>query len=223
MGSLIPIGGGGDAEIKLRLNTAFNDLNIQIVRGVVKNENLFDGKHRLHRLAYRLGTYPIGKYLGDDPKGKWFYFLKMILVAATHNRVSTADSITKILSYAMRIPAVKRVVFDATQSADPDYYVVPNNPVTDADIAPLVDTTGTLTLTLVCPAPLPNQSSPLPDQKADADESPQNNIEKPPIKIFAPKNLSPPVLSKKTRAPKTTGGKKTKAAKKNKKKAKKGK
>jgi len=80
MGSLIPIGGGADAEIKLRLNTAFNDFNIKIVRGVVTNENLFDGKHRLHRLAYRLGTYPIGKYSGDDAKGKWFYFLKIILL-----------------------------------------------------------------------------------------------------------------------------------------------
>jgi hypothetical protein len=226
MGSLIPIGGGGDAEIKLRLNTAFNDSNIKIVRDVVANENLFDGKHHLHRLAYRLGTYPIGKYVGDDPTGKWFYFLKIIVASATHGGESTADSITKILSYAMRTPSVKRVVFDAMQSPGTDHYISPNNPVKDADIAPLVDMTGTLAITLVCPSSLPNNSSPLPNQKADIDESPQKNIEKPPIKIFTPANLSPPALSRKTRAPKKTGGKKTagkktKAARKKKKKAKK--
>jgi len=85
MGALIPIGGGADAEIKGLLNTAFNDTNIVILRGVVSKEDLFDGNHNLHRLAYRLGTYPVGTYSGDDAKGKWFYFLKKILKDATHN------------------------------------------------------------------------------------------------------------------------------------------
>ena len=91
MGSLIPIGGGADAEIKMRLNTAFNDSNIAIVRSVFANEKLFDGRHRLHRLAYRLGTYPTKTYVGDDAKGKWFYFLKKLLKNAAHNGVSTAE------------------------------------------------------------------------------------------------------------------------------------
>jgi hypothetical protein len=224
MGALIPIGGGADAEIKLRLNTAFNDTNIQIVRDVVRNENLFDGSHRLHRIAYRLGTYPIRTYSGDDAKGKWFYFLKKILKDATHNGISTPDSIKSILSYALRRnTGVARVVFEAIQGADGslDHYVAPNNPVHDADIAPLVDSTGTLSITLVCPSPLPNRSSPVPDQQGDLDQDGNGNIiEKRPIKIFTPGNLAPPVLSRTTRTPKGSSGKPAKKGKKR--KAKKG-
>jgi hypothetical protein len=206
MGGLIPIGGGADAEIKGRLNAAFNDTNLVIVRGVVANEDLFEGKHHhLHRLAYRLGAYPIGTYLNDDAQGKWFYFLKKILKDAQHNGVSTTLSIFAILSYAMRKTSVKRIVFDAVEGTDPnvDHYVAPDNPVSDADIAKLVDTTGTLKVTLICPSSLPNTSSPIPDKQGDLDRDDQGNIiEKPPIKIFTPKNLAPPVLSKKTRTPK---------------------
>jgi hypothetical protein len=224
MGALIPIGGGADAEIKLRLNTAFNDTNIQIVRSVVGNENLFDGNHHLHRIAYRLGTYPTRTYSGDDAKGKWFYFLKKILKDATHNGTSTADSIKAILSYGLRRnTGVARIVFDATQGADGslDHYVAPGNPVQDADIAPLVDSTGTLSITLVCPAPLPNRSAPVPDQQGDLDQDAHGNvIEKRPIKIFTPANLAPPVLSRETRTPKGSSG--TPAKKGKKKKAKKG-
>jgi hypothetical protein len=71
-----------------------------------------------------------------------------------------------------------------------------------ADIAASVDTTGTLSVALICPSPLPNKSSPVPNQQGDLDVDANGNIiEKPPIKIFIPKNLAPPVLSKKTRAP----------------------
>jgi hypothetical protein len=213
MGSLIPIGGGADAEIKTSLNAAFNDTNIVMVKGVVAKENLFDGHHHLHRIAYRLGTYPIRTYPGDDAQGKWFYFLKKILKDAAYNGVATTDSIKSILSYAMRNSGaknsvVKRVVFDARPGTDPkaDHYIesVTNagNPVADADIAALVDTAGTLSVALICPSPLPNKSSPVPNQQGDLDVDANGNIiEKPPIKIFIPKNLAPPVLSKKTRAP----------------------
>jgi len=209
MGSLIPIGGGADAEIKTHLNAAFNDTNILIIKAVVAKENLFDGDHHLHRIAYRLGTYPIGNYPNDNAQGKWFFFLKKILMSATYQGVSTAQSIKSILSYAVRNSGarnstVKRVVFDAQQGTggNVDHYVYPANPVTDVDIAGLVDTTGTLSVMLVCPAPLPDDASAIPNQQGDLDVDAQGNIiERPPIKIFLPKNLAPPVLSKKTRAP----------------------
>lgn len=203
MGGLIPIGGGADAEIKGLLNTAFNDTNIKALRRVVANENLFDDHHHLHRIAYRLGTYPVKTYTGDDAKGKWFYFLKKILKDATHNNVSTTQSVKAILSYAMNNAGVKSVVFDAVQGTDTtaDHYVYPDNPVTNNDIAALVDTTGTLRISLICPSPLPDKSSPVPNQQADLDESPTNIIERPPIKIFTPSTLSPPVLSIETRKP----------------------
>jgi hypothetical protein len=204
MGGLIPIGGGADAEIKGLLNTAFNDTNIKILRGIVAKEDLFDNHHHLHRVAYRLGTYPVKTYTGDDAKGKWFYFLKTILKGAVYNNNSTTDSIKAILSYAMRNTGVKRVVFDAVQGTDnppADHYVYPNNPVIVGDIAALVDATGTLNISLICPSPLPNKSAPVPNQQADLDESPTNIIEKRPIKIFTPSILAPPVLLIETRKP----------------------
>jgi hypothetical protein len=215
MGSLIPIGGGADAEITGRLNAAFNDSNIVIVRGKVAGEDLFNDRHHLHRIAYRLGTYPIGNYGSDDAKGKWFYFLKKILKDANHNG-STAKSIKKILTYAMSHAAVLRVTFQAVTGADPnaDHFVAssssvvePGNPTSDADIAVLVDTAGTLTIQLVCPGPLPDRSSAVPNQSGDLDRDDQGNIiEKPPIKIFTPQVLSPPKLSPATRKPIEKGG-----------------
>lgn len=222
MGGLIPIGGGADAEIKGLLNTAFNDTNIKILRGVVANENLFDSRHHLHRLAYRLGTYPVKTYVGDDATGKWFYFLKKILKDAVYNNVSTPQSIKAILSYAMNHSAVKRVVFDAVQGADTtaDHYIYPNNPVSDNDVGALVDVTGTLNIALICPSPLPDDSSPIPNQQADLDESPTNIVEKPPIKIFTPSVLAPPVLSIETRKPRQKTKKKRAPRKKTKSKKK---
>ena len=209
MGGLIPIGGGADAEIKGRLNAAFNDANIVIVRKVAAGENLFDGNHHLHRVAYRLGAYPIATYTGDNAQGKWFYFLKNILSSATYNGVSTTQSIKSILSYAVRTSGVKRIAFDAIQgaAANVDHYVysptIAGNPVNDGDIASLVDTTGTLIVALICPSSLPDQTSPIPNKQGDVDVDANGNIiEKPPIKIFTPPNLAPPVLSKKTRGPK---------------------
>jgi len=218
MGGLIPIGGGADAEIKGLLNTAFNDTNIKILRGIVAKENLFDDRHHLHRVAYRLGTYPVKTYPGDDAKGKWFYFLKIILKDAAFNTVPTKRSIKAALSFAINNSSVKRVVFDAIQGADTtaDHYVYPGNPVTDGDIAVLVDATGTLSVALICPSPLPDKSSPVPDQQADLDESPANIIERPPIKIFTPSVLAPPVLSMATRKPQQKAKKKGAAKKKTK-------
>jgi hypothetical protein len=220
MGSLIPIGGGADAEIQNLLNTAFNAMNIKIVRTKVANENLLDDNHHLHRIAYRLGTYPIGNYTGDDAKGKWFYFLKHILKGAKHNGVSTAQSIKMTLAYALRnstgTTKVVRVVFRAIPGTDAtaDHFVAPGNPTSDSDIANLVDTTGTLSVVLVCPNPLPDQSIPTPNQQADLDVDPHGSIiEKPPIKIFTPQDLSPPVLSPTTRRPRTSKTK-TRTAKK---------
>jgi hypothetical protein len=228
MGSFIPIGGGADAEIKGHLNAAFNDTNIAIVRNVVAKENIFDDLHHLHRIAYRLGTYPDKTYPKDDAKGKWFYFLKKTLKDAAHNGVSTTASIKAILSYAMKTPAVKRVVFDARPGTDSkaDHYVdylKDGNPVKDDDIAGLVDATGTLTVALICPEPLSDDTASTPNQDADLDRDKNKNIiEKKPIKIFTPANLAPPNLLKETRQPKgKTNAKKAKKAKA--KKAKKGK
>ena len=218
MGSLIPIGGGADAEIKNHLNAAFNDSNIAITRSVFAKENIFDRHHHLHRVAYRLGTYPAKTYIGDsaNAKGKWFYFLKTIL---TH---PTVNSIKAILSYAMTTPSVARVVFDARLGSDPNanHYIyapagatVNSNPVTPGDIALLVDTSGTLSVALICPWSLPNTTAPVPNQTGDID-----NGERPPAKIFTPAVLAPPVLDKKTRRPrgkttKRTPAKKTKGKK----------
>jgi hypothetical protein len=220
MGSLIPIGGGADAEIQNLLNAAFSPANIKIIRATV-NEDLFDDNHHLHRIAYRLGAYPIGNYAGDDAKGKWFFLLKNILRTATHDTRSTATSIKNALAYALRNSTgagkVVRVVFRAIQGTDrtADHYVAPDNPIDDPNIAKLVDSTGTLTIVLVCPKPLDNQSTPVPDQPGDADvDSHGGDVEKPPIKIFVPKNLSPPTLSPKTRQPITSKTTKTSVAKK---------
>ena len=236
MGSLIPIGGGADAEIQNLLNAAFNASNIKIIRNKVANEDVLDGNHHLHRIAYRLGTYPIGNYGADNAKGKWFFFLKNILKTAGHNGVSTAASIKKILAYALNHATgsdkVVRVVFRAIQGTDPnaehfvssasDVATEPGNPTDDADIAELVDTTGTLSLLLVCPAPLPNRSIPVPNQTSDLDKDAQGSVvEKPPIKIFTPQDLSPPSLSPLTRKPK--GMRASKGSAKTSKKAKKAK
>ena len=219
MGSLIPIGGGADAEIQNLLNTAFNAANIKIVRTKVASENLLDDNHHLHRIAYRLGTYPIGNYAGDDAKGKWFYFLKNILKSAKHNGVLTAKSIKMTLAYALRNSTgptkVVRVVFRAIQGTDAtaDHYVAPGNPTSDSDIAQLVDSTGTLSVVLVCPNSLPDQSIPIPNQQADLDvDSHGNIIEKPPIKIFTPQDLSPPPLSPTTRKSRRSKATKTRGA-----------
>jgi hypothetical protein len=206
----------------------------KIVRTKVANENLLDDNHHLHRIAYRLGTYPIGNYAGDDAKGKWFYFLKNILKNAKYNGVLTAKSIKTTLAYALRNSTgptkVVRVVFRAIQGTDAtaDHYIAPGNPTSDSDIAQLVDTTGTLSVVLVCPNSLPDQSIPIPNQQADLDvDSHGNIIEKPPIKIFTPQDLSPPVLSPTTRksrrskTTKTRGAKKTTARTRRKTKAKK--
>jgi hypothetical protein len=225
MGSLIPIGGGADGEIQGRLNAAFNDSNILIVRSKVASEDLLNDHHHLHRIAYRLGAYPIGNYGSDDAKGKWFYFLKNILKNASHNGVSTAKSVKKLLGYAMRHSTVLRVTFQAVPGVDPnaDHFVAsgssvvePGNPISDADIVKLLDSAGTLSIQLVCPAPLPNQSSPVPNQSSDLDRDDQGNIiEKPPIKIFTPQDLSPPKLSPTTRRPVEKGtGKRSKTHKK---------
>ena len=221
MGSLIPIGGGADAEIQNLLNAAFNGSNIKIVRTKVADENLLDDHHHLHRIAYRLGAYPVGNYAGDDAKGKWFYFLKHILKTAKHNGVLTATSIKMTLAYALRhstgATKVVRVVFRAIQGTDAtaDHYVAPSNPISDSDIANLVDATGTLSVTLVCPKSLPEQSIPIPNQNADLDVDPHGNIiERPPIKLFTPQDLSPPILSPKTRKPRASKALKARVTKK---------
>jgi hypothetical protein len=67
----------------------------------------------------------------------------------------------------------------------------------------LVDTTGTLSVALICPAPLSNNNtSAIPDKSGDLDRVNGNIIEKRPIKIFTPTHLSPRRLSRKTRKPK---------------------
>ncbi len=169
MGGLIPIGGGADAEIKASLNFAFNETNIQTVRSVWRSEKLFDDrkKHKIHRVAWRLRAYPVQHYSGTNSKGKWFYFLK-------HDLPDDAiDSIYAILTYAMKYAAVLRVVFDAVQNTakkPPPHFVYPANPTKDSDIDMLVDSTGTLLITLVCPEPLDDKKiEKAPDAPGDAD------------------------------------------------------
>jgi hypothetical protein len=207
MGSLIQIGGGADAEIKGSLNFAFNDLNIVQVRTVVSSENLFDDLHHLHRVAYRLAAYPVRNYGNDPAKAKWFFFLKQILPAAMHRGVTTSFSIKKILSYAMSHKTVKRVVFDAIQGPDLSQHYVEwgdpitqGNPTADNQISDLVDTTGTLLIRLICPAPLNDgDTAPTPNQNSDLDRDQHGHvIEHPPIKIFNP----PPARAVKPKLPK---------------------
>jgi hypothetical protein len=209
MGSLIQIGGGADGEIKDSLNFAFNDANIKHVRSVVKNEDLLDDDHHLHRIAYRLAAYPVRNYGTDPAKGKWFFFLKNILPAAMHNGVSTTLSIKKILSFAMKNSSnnVKRVVFDAVQGPDNSpHYVEGGNPTQDPQIAALVDQANTLMIRLICPAPLnDNDVVSTPNQNSDLDRNQHGHIiEKPPIKIFTPR----PAAAVLPKAPKGTKKKK---------------
>jgi hypothetical protein len=90
------------------------------------------------------GAFCIGPltYTGDsaNAQGKWYYFLRTIPTPPT------VGSIKAILSYAMNIHTVARVVFDAQQGQDPnaDHYIyvpagasVNSNPVMAADIARL--------------------------------------------------------------------------------------
>jgi hypothetical protein len=95
MGALMPVGSGPDTEIINVLNVLFSKKNLAALREHNKTEKLFDGPHRLHRVAYRIGAYPARLYPNDDAKRKWFYFLKHLPQPAT-------DAIKKILNDALR-------------------------------------------------------------------------------------------------------------------------
>lgn len=152
MGSLIPIGQGADAEIKSRLNKTFSHVNLATLQGLYATENLFDGNHSLHRVAYRLGCHPVDKY-NEPSRAKWFYFLRTTMTAAMHDGVNTADAIKSTLAFAQN-PAnnIIRVIFEAVEVAGASaHYLHPDNATTG--FAKMVHG-RTLHMLLICPAAL---------------------------------------------------------------------
>jgi hypothetical protein len=165
MGALIPIGRGGDAEIKDKLNKTFSGENLTALQNNTSGENLFDDQHHLHRVAYRLGCYPIEQHSGEKSRQKWFYFLKYTLPNSRENGRLTSDAIKHLLLYALD-PSnkIKRVVFEAIEDTTTNvHYIDPDNWTPQ-----VVD--RTLKILLRCPAPLdPANTAPMPDQPGDAD------------------------------------------------------
>src|SRR5258708_33252301 len=96
MGALLPVGSGPDAEIVDRLNSLFSGTNLAVLRNHHRRkEKLFQGAHRLRRVAVRIGAYPAKDYSPDDAKRKWFFFLHHELTQPTE------DAIKRILNDAM--------------------------------------------------------------------------------------------------------------------------
>ena len=154
MGALIPIGQGADAEIKELLNTTFSAANLTTLQNLYAREQLFDGNHTLHRVAYRLQCLPRKKY-HEPSRAKWFYFLQTTLTAASNNGILTSDAIKFALDYAQN-PAnnINRVIFEAVEkTTNPavSHYLHPDN--RPASLAGMVHG-KTLHLLLICPAPL---------------------------------------------------------------------
>jgi hypothetical protein len=179
MGALFPIGQGADAEIKDKLNNAFIGPNLIALQKHSAVEQMFDGKHHLHRLAYRLKCFPPKAASGaENSRGKWFYFLKESLKGASDSTGGTVAAINRILSAATAPGStVTRVVFEAVEnSGAKSYYVSPTN---DVDIQNITIGT-TVFLTLICPSPLdPSNAIPDPNKPTDVDTVNGHSIEKP--------------------------------------------
>ena len=183
MGALIPVGGGADAEIKDRLNRTFSFDNLTALQDNTAVENFFDDNHKLHRVAFRLGCYPIQG--AEKSRKKWFYLLKNTLPAANYNPPgggparNTAAAIKTLLGYALDpTKNIVRVIFDAVEdTAAPQHYVHPDNLTPQVRVGR--HNQNTLTILLVCPRPLdPGNLENIPDGEIDKDAG-GNSVERP--------------------------------------------
>ena len=177
MGSLMPVGGGPDAEIIATLNNLFSGSNLNALRGHegLTGENLFDRHHKLRRVAFRIGAYPARDYSPDDAKRKWFYFLDKVLPAATEN------AIKRILKDAIRpdspITAVQFFVEENASVSKPHLFPPNNSPLSD-----FLDPKNAqhYWVRLVVKMPMEDEGEDPPDQQSDHDvDDNGNDIERP--------------------------------------------
>jgi len=179
MGSLFDIGQGADAEIKQKLNNAFSGKNLKNLQKHWKTkEKIFAADHRLEKFCARANLFPTGNYGNDDAKGKWFYLLTTILKKATDgstdpltgNPITTTAAINAALTKAMDANhAITRVVFDAQEDSKvAAHHIYPNNG------NPGITIGDTLTIILVCPAPLSDDDVANPPAPNDLDPGQQD-------------------------------------------------
>jgi hypothetical protein len=161
MGALIPVGSGPDKEIVDRLNSLFSGANLTTLRHHDQVEKLFDGHHRLGRVAFRLGAYPSADYSPGDPdaKRKWFYFLHHELPQETQ------DAIKRILSDAMTRSSIRAVEFSVEENSVASHpHLFPSN--REQLTAYLNQARNAYLVHLVVPAPM---SGNVEDPPADQD------------------------------------------------------
>jgi hypothetical protein len=188
MGALLPVGSGPDAEIVDRLNKLFSGAKLAIIRNHNKRrEKLFQGNHRLRRVAFRIGAYPAQDYVADDAKRKWFYFLHHEITQATE------DAIKKILNDAMTNTSITAVAFSVeenSQAAHPHLY-----PSNTEPLANYLNATGNKYLVhLVVPAPMTDDAeNPPGDNDPDPGEQP---IDWPSLKLRRPTFRKPKSTTK---------------------------
>jgi hypothetical protein len=173
MGALMPVGGGPDKEICDTLNTLFSGADLTALRNHLATENLFDGNHRLGRVAARIGAFPARDYGADQAKRKWFYFLDRVLTQATK------DAIKRILSDTLTqtVNNVKGANFSVEEnSAVTNAHLYPSN---SEPLANYLDSTKNYYLVhMVVKQPLDDQHG--EDPPANNDTDPQgNNVETP--------------------------------------------
>jgi hypothetical protein len=103
MGMLFPVNGGPDTEIISNLNNVFSGKNLDALREHRTREKLFDTKHRLSRVAKRIGGIPVRYYPNDPAERKWYYFLDTVLSNATKAAIrrilddTLTQSVNKVL------------------------------------------------------------------------------------------------------------------------------
>ncbi|HYM31661.1 MAG TPA: hypothetical protein VEU47_10200 [Candidatus Cybelea sp.] len=156
MGLLFNIPSGGDRAIIAILNWQFSGAALEGLRQHQrsKGENLFDRKHHLARVVWRLGLFPSTG--SNRPKARWLKFLRSILPVRVQNRIKAE------LSDALADPNCSSVTFQAVEdSSAADYNCLSN-------VVALPNGANSVALTLVCPQPVdPNDpgdpSEPPPD------------------------------------------------------------
>lgn len=165
MGALMPVGSGPDKEIVDRLNNLFSGANLTALRNHNQVENLFDGHHRLRRVALRIGAFPSADYSPTDPdaKRKWFYFLHHELPQETQ------DAIKRILSDAMTRTSIKAVEFSVEENSVASHpHLFPSNG--EQLTAYLNQARNAYLVHLVVPAPMSDSAE---DPPADQDDNEQ--------------------------------------------------
>jgi hypothetical protein len=162
MGALLPVGSGPDKEIVDRLNQLFSGTDLATLRRHHQREKLFNDRHRLGRVAFRIGAYPVQDYPGDDAKRKWFYFLHHELPQATHKKIK------EILTDAMTRTSIRAVKFSVEENSVANHpHLFPSD---IEDLPKYLNLAGnTYLVHLVVPAPMSDQAED-PPTDPDPDE-----------------------------------------------------